>query len=109
MSEVKQFHLREGTLVEGKSLGCLNVYLASDYDQLKAENDALMIQSMHRGEQLLTLRKQLDEATVLMHAVASGVTCNTVHHCKADRHMHDEPCPVVGRFNAWMEASKCQS
>ena len=39
MSEVKQFHLREGTLVEGKSLGCLNVYLASDYDQLKAENE----------------------------------------------------------------------
>ena len=40
MSKVKQFHLREGTLVEGKSLGCLNVYLASDYDQLKADNEA---------------------------------------------------------------------
>ena len=35
MSKVKQFHLREGTLVEGKSLGCLNVYLASDYEQLE--------------------------------------------------------------------------
>ena len=41
MSEVKQFHLREGTLVEGKSLGFLNVYLAADYDQLKAENERL--------------------------------------------------------------------
>lgn len=40
--------------------------LASDYDQLKAENEALMIQSMHRGEQLLTLRKQVDEARELL-------------------------------------------
>ena len=42
MSEAKQFHLREGTLVEGKSLGCLNVYLATDYAALEAECKRLL-------------------------------------------------------------------
>ena len=50
MSEVKQFHLREGTLVEGKSLGYLNVYLASDYDQLKAELEATVKESLPAGK-----------------------------------------------------------
>ena len=49
------------------------VVKASDYDQLKAENDALMIQSMHRGEQLLTLRKQLDEAQAIIDQQAARI------------------------------------
>ena len=62
MSEVKQFHLREGTLVEGKSLGCLNVYLASDYDQLKAENDqqAARIAELQKDAYLRGLKDQKD-------------------------------------------------
>ena len=60
MSEVKQFHLREGTLIEGKSLGCLNVYLASDYDQLKAELDRLRdVQILLNTERALV--EQLEE------------------------------------------------
>ena len=94
MSKVKQFHLREGTLVEGKSLGCLNVYLASDYDQLKADSEvvadlvesrlaenlrlkvenerlaAMLNQAVSEGillsDQRDTLRKQLDEARELL-------------------------------------------
>lgn len=36
------------------------------YEKLKAENEALMEQSMNRGEQLLKLREQLDEARELL-------------------------------------------
>ena len=62
MSKVKQFHLREGTLVEGKSLGCLNVYLASDYDQLKEACEGAESQAEYqrgRAEHFMAERDQL--------------------------------------------------
>ena len=63
MSKVKQFHLREGTLVEGKSLGCLNVYLASDYEQLKADNEAYkkLHDWLKAENEVLTLRVMAGE------------------------------------------------
>ena len=101
MSKVKQFHLREGTLVEGKSLGCLNVYLASDYDQLKeklavttdcADAYSRMFEEVSEDRERVmaerdTLRKQLDEARELLekYGYATG---------DAD-----------GRVDAWLEAN----
>ena len=91
MSEVKQFHLREGTLIEGKSLGCLNVYLASDYDQLKAELDRLRdVQILLNTERALVeqLEERMAEARELLekYGYATG---------DAD-----------GRVDAWLKVNK---
>mgnify|MGYP003563220918 CR=1 FL=1 len=87
MSKVKQFHLREGTLVEGKSLGCLNVYLASDYEQLKeklavttdcADAYSRMFEEVSEDRERVmaerdTLRKQLDEAQAIIDQQAARI------------------------------------
>ena len=105
MSKVKQFHLREGTLVEGKSLGCLNVYLASDYDQLKeklavttdcADAYSRMFEEVSEDRERVmaerdTLRKQLDEARELL---ADAVEWNWL----------DEDAPSRESIDAWLEA-----
>ena len=103
MSKVKQFHLREGTLVEGKSLGCLNVYLASDYEQLEeklsvttdcADAYSRMFEEVSEDRERVmaerdTLRKQLDEAREFL------------------RYSADECIPSLGReIDAWLEANK---
>ena len=69
------------------------VALEAERDQLKVENEALMIQSMHRGEQLLTLRKQVDEARELL---ADAVEWNWL----------DEDAPSRESIDAWLEANK---
>ena len=106
MSEVKQFHLREGTLIEGKSLGCLNVYLASDYDQLKAELDRLRdVQILLNTERALVeqLEERLDEARELL-AVASEIIHEQAIHI--DRPMTDLGSEALTRLDDWMEENK---
>ena len=106
MSEVKQFHLREGTLIEGKSLGCLNVYLASDYDQLKAELDRLRdVQILLNTERALVeqLEERLDEARELL-AVASEIIHEQAIHI--DRPMTDFGSEALTRLDDWMEENK---
>ncbi|MFL1495616.1 hypothetical protein [Pseudomonas antarctica] len=41
MSEVKRYHVTEAGLVEGQSLGRINVVLGADHDRVTAERDAL--------------------------------------------------------------------
>ena len=106
MSEVKQFHLREGTLIEGKSLGCLNVYLASDYDQLKAELDRLRdVQILLNTERALVeqLEERLDEARELL-AVASEIIHEQAIHI--DRPMTDLGSEALTRLDDWLEENK---
>ena len=76
MSEVKRFHLREGTLVEGKSVGCLNVYLSSDYDQLEEKlwhSEMAAEAEAHRVDELKLerdeLRRRLGRANTLLSRV----------------------------------------
>ncbi|CAI8726567.1 hypothetical protein [Pseudomonas sp. IT-P4] len=43
MSEVKRYHVTEAGLVEGQSLGRINVVLGADFDRVEAERDALQL------------------------------------------------------------------
>lgn len=42
MNEAKLYYVSETGLVEGEALGRLRVYLAADYDALRAENAELV-------------------------------------------------------------------
>ena len=65
MKQVKIYHLSpKGDLAEGESLGCISVYLKSDYDALREERDSFQrvgiatMEKLHACEQRLTAAEQ---------------------------------------------------
>ncbi len=84
---------------------------ASDYDQLKAENERLKLRLWdlehsevdHVLRERDTLRKSLDEARELL-TVASEIIHEQAMHI--DRPMTDLGSEALTRIDAWLEANK---
>ena len=73
--------------------------LIADHKRLHAEHQFEL--ERHR-----TTWTQLDQAKRLMSDVRNGLSCDSVHHAKADRHGVADACPVLARIDAFLEAAK---
>lgn len=93
--------------------------LASDYERdtqaLKAEVDRLSGECegcpMAIAEELRierdALRAQVDALRNAGLELRRFVSCNDVHHDRAEQHEYDEPCKVLARIDAALQAPKC--
>jgi len=62
MSEVQRYYLSAaGHLIEGEGLGRLGVYLAADYDQLKADSEVVADLAESRLAENLRLKAERDQ------------------------------------------------
>lgn len=90
--------------------------LRAEVVRLTGENERLREQKMlndlihgpkgrERVARLVAENEALKQARRLLAEVQNGLTCESVHHVKADQHEFDEPCPVLARIDAFLEAT----